>query len=88
MAETWAEQWSVTDGDGSTFTITLKGNGSATRTWQDGEEGSWSDGSDHALVTWTNGWCDRLEIHNGGHRKVATAPGGTEPDNSSPATRV
>jgi len=87
MAETWIGQWDVTDGDGSSFTITLNGNGSATSTWENGEEGTWTDGGDHAVVSWTNGWTDRLEAHDGGYRKVATAPGGSEPDNTSGAVR-
>jgi len=88
MTQSWMGQWAVIDGDGSHFIITLNSDGSATSSYGEGEEGSWEDGGNQATASWTNGWIDHLERHGDGYRKVASRSDGTEPDNTSSATRV
>jgi len=80
-------KWAVGDGQGSTFLITLKEDGSAYRSRGD-MHGAWSYVNGDALVTWDDGWKDAIRHAGSGFEKYAYSGGKSfndDPDNVTSA---
>jgi|SRR5215469_11567034 len=81
--------WTVGDGTGGTFTITLKSDGSAHKT-TGGPNGIWTVVNGEALITWEDGWHDAIRKMGSKFQKAAYSPGTTfsdKPDNVADAEK-
>ena len=81
--------WTVGDGAGGKFTITLKSDGSAHKTIG-GHEGTWTVVNGEAQVTWDDGWHDAIRKVGAKFEKAAYSPGTTfsdKPDNVADAQK-
>lgn len=67
--------WTVGDGAGGTFTITLKSDGSAHKTLGDSGGGTWTVVNGEAQITWDDGWHDVIRKAGSKYQKAAYAPG-------------
>jgi hypothetical protein len=80
--------WTVGDGSGGTFVITLKPDGSAHKTIDSGADGTWTVANGEAQILWTDGWHDVIRKAGTKFQKAAFRPGqalsGT-PDNVADA---
>jgi hypothetical protein len=80
-------KWEAGDGNGGTFTITLKENGEAFRSIGD-VRGKWVYSNGEALITWDDGLHDALRKVGSKFQKSAYAAGKTftdTPDNVTDA---
>ena len=66
--------WTVGDGAGGKFTITLKPDGSAHKTIG-GHDGTWTVVDGEAQITWEDGWHDAIRKAGAKFQKVAYSPG-------------
>jgi len=81
--------WTVGDGAGGKFTITLKPDGSAHKTMGDGS-GTWTVVKGEAQISWEDGWHDVIRKTGSKYEKAAYAPGASlsgKPDNVADATK-
>jgi len=81
--------WTVGDGAGGDFTITLKADGSAHKTMGDGS-GTWTVVNGEAQITWDDGWHDVIRKKGSKFEKAAYAPGASlsgKPDNVADARK-
>ncbi len=81
--------WTVGDGAGGKFTITLKANGSAHKTMGNGS-GTWTLVNGEAQITWEDGWHDVIRKAGSKFEKAAYAPGASlsgKPENVAGATK-
>jgi hypothetical protein len=72
--------WTVGDGAGGTFTITLKSDGTAHKSMGSGSGGTWTVVNGEAQITWDDGWHDAIRKVGAKFQKVAYAPGTTFSD--------
>lgn len=72
--------WTVGDGTGGTFTITLKSDGSAHKTMGERHEGTWLVVNGEAQITWEDGWHDAIRKLGTKFQKIAYSPGTTFAD--------
>ena len=82
--------WTVGDGSGGTFTITLKSDGSAHKTMGERHEGTWTVVNGEAQITWEDGWHDAIRKVGSKFQKVAYSPGTTftgKPNNVADAEK-
>ncbi len=80
-------KWEVGDGGGNNFYITLREDGSATRSLGD-ERGKWVYMNGEALVTWDDGAQDAIRKVGSKYMKFAYSAGKSftdSPDNVAPA---
>jgi len=75
--------WTVGDGMGGSFTITLKSDGTAHKTMGDQPNGTWTVANGEARITWDDGWHDAIRRVGGKFQKVAYSPGTTFSDRPS-----
>lgn len=66
--------WTVGDGTGGTFKITLKPDGSAHKTLGD-SGGTWTVINGEAEIAWDDGWHDVIRKAGSRYQKAAYAPG-------------
>lgn len=66
--------WTVGDGAGSTFVITLKPDGSAHKTAGSGS-GQWTLVDGAAQIAWDDGWHDVIRREGSKYQKAAYSPG-------------
>jgi len=66
--------WTVGDGTGSTFVITLKPDGSAHKTAGSGS-GKWTLVDGAAQIAWDDGWHDVIRREGSKYQKAAYSPG-------------
>jgi hypothetical protein len=81
--------WTVGDGTGGSFTITLKPDGSAHKT-TGGPNGTWTVVNSEAQITWEDGWRDAIRKAGTKFEKAAYSPGHTfsdKPDNVADAQK-
>ena len=81
--------WTVGDGSGSTFTISLKSDGSAHKTLGS-PGGTWTVVNGEAEITWDDGWRDVIRKAGSKYQKAAYAPGASlsgKPDNVADAQK-
>lgn len=71
--------WTVGDGTGGKFTITLKSDGSAHKT-TGGPNGTWAVVNGEAEITWEDGWRDAIRKVGSKFQKAAYSPGTTFSD--------
>lgn len=86
-------KWEVGQGNGDNFYITLRDDGTATRTMNsiDHERGHWEYTNGEAQVTWDDGWQDCIRRMGAQFKKYAYHEGKTfqdEPDNVTNARNV
>jgi hypothetical protein len=67
-------KWKVGDGAGGTFLITLRRDGTATKTLGSAH-GTWTVVNGEARISWNDGWHDVIRRNGGGFQKAAYAPG-------------
>jgi hypothetical protein len=67
-------KWKVGDGAGGTFLITLRRDGTATKTLGS-SHGTWTVVNGEARITWDDGWRDVIRRNGNGFQKAAYAPG-------------
>ena len=82
--------WTVGDGGGATFTITLKSDGSAHKTIGSSSGGTWTVVNGEAQITWNDGWHDAIRKVGAKYQKAAYSPGTTfsdKPDNVADAKK-
>jgi hypothetical protein len=72
--------WTVGDGAGGKFTITLKSDGSAHKTIGDRHDGTWTVVDGEAQITWEDGWHDAIRKAGAKFQKAAYSPGTTFSD--------
>ena len=80
--------WTVGDGAGGEFTITLKSNGSAHKTIGSSSGGTWTVVNGEAQITWDDGWHDVIRRNGSKYQKAAYSPGASlsgKPDNVADA---
>jgi hypothetical protein len=81
--------WTVGDGVGGKFTVTLKSDGSAHKTIG-GHNGTWTVVNGEAQITWGDGWHDAIRKVGDKFQKAAYSPGTTfsdKPDNVADAQK-
>jgi len=78
-------KWVVGDGQGDTFIITLREDGSAMRSRGD-IHGTWTYVNGDALVTWDDGWKDAIRHAGSGFEKYAYGSGKSFNDNPDNVT--
>jgi len=81
--------WTVGDGAGGKFTITLRADGSAHKTMGDGS-GTWTLANGEAQISWDDGWHDVIRKAGAKYEKAAYAPGASltgKPDNVADARK-
>jgi hypothetical protein len=71
--------WTVGDGAGGKFTITLKSDGSAHKT-TGGPNGTWTVVNGEAQIAWEDGWHDAIRKVGSKFQKAAYSPGTTFSD--------
>ncbi len=71
--------WTVGDGAGGKFTITLRPDGSAHKT-QGGSSGTWTVVNGDAQISWDDGWHDVIRKAGSKFEKAAYAPGASLSD--------
>jgi hypothetical protein len=69
--------WTVGDGTGGTFTITLKSDGSAHKSMGPNHDGTWTVVNSEAQITWEDGWHDAIRKVGAKFQKAAYSPGTT-----------
>ena len=79
--------WKVGDGAGGTFFITLKRDGTATKTIGP-THGTWKVVNGEARISWNDGWHDAIRRRGDAYQKVAFAPGRTFSDEPSNVTQA
>jgi hypothetical protein len=82
--------WTVGNGAGGTFTITLKSDGSAHKSIGDRHDGTWTVVNGEAQITWDDGWHDAIRKVGAKFQKAAYRPGTTfsdKPDNVADAQK-
>jgi hypothetical protein len=67
-------EWTVGDGVGGKFTISLKSDGSAHKT-TGGPNGTWTVANGEAQITWDDGWHDVIRKVGAKFQKAAYSPG-------------
>ena len=67
-------QWKVGDGVGGTFIITLKPEGVAHKTKDQGD-GVWTIVDGAVRIAWDDGWHDVIQKTGSGYEKAAYSPG-------------
>jgi hypothetical protein len=72
--------WTVGNGTGGTFTITLKSDGSAHKSMGPKHDGTWTVVNGEARITWDDGWHDALRKVGAKFQKAAYSPGATFSD--------
>jgi len=72
--------WTVGDGAGGKFTITLKPDGSAQKSMGDRRDGTWTVVDGEARITWEDGWHDAIRKVGAKFQKAAYSPGTTFSD--------
>jgi hypothetical protein len=72
--------WTVGDGAGGKFTITLKPDSSAHKTVGDRHDGTWTVVNGEAQITWDDGWRDAIRKVGAKFQKAAYSPGTTFSD--------
>jgi len=77
--------WTVGNGAGGTFTITLKSDGSAHKTLGSGG-GTWTVVNGEAQITWDDGWHDAIRKVGAKYQKAAYSPGATFSDKPNNVT--
>jgi hypothetical protein len=83
----FAGKWSVGEGNGNTFYITLEENGVARKSIGEAH-GTWVYVNGEAQVSWDDGWHDAIRRVGDKYEKFAYAPGGSftsTPDNVTEA---
>ena len=75
--------WTVGDGVGGKFTITLKSDGSAHKSMGPKHDGTWTVVNGEAQITWDDGWHDAIRKAGAGFQKSAYSPGTTFSDTPS-----
>ncbi|HUI43149.1 MAG TPA: hypothetical protein VL523_14395 [Terriglobia bacterium] len=83
-------EWTVGDGAGGKFMITLKSDGSAHKTMGDRRGGTWTVVNGEARITWDDGWHDAIRKAGSKYEKAAYSPGHSfsdEPDNVADAVK-
>lgn len=81
--------WTVGDGSGGKFTITLRPDGTAHKTLGDGS-GTWTVVNGDAQISWDDGWHDVIRKAGAKFEKAAYAPGASlsgKPDNVADARK-
>jgi hypothetical protein len=86
--EKWVGTWAVKDSADHEYHITLKPDGTAEGSREEGMAGSWVGAEDGAEIHWESGWKTKLLEDGNVIRKKAFAPGSDNPANSSTATKV
>lgn len=82
--------WTVGDGAGGTFTITLKPDGSAHKTIGSSSDGTWTVVNGEAQIAWADGWHDAIRKAGSRYQKAAYSPGHSfsdKPDNVAKADK-
>jgi hypothetical protein len=80
-------KWSVGEGNGNTFKITLEENGDASKSLG-AAHGTWTYVDGEARVTWDDGWHDAIRKSGSKYEKFAYGPGKSfsdSPDNVTEA---
>ncbi len=67
-------KWKVGDGAGGTFLITLRRDGTATKTLGSAH-GTWTVVNGEARISWNDGWHDVIRRNGNKFEKAAYAPG-------------
>ena len=75
--------WTVGDGAGGTFTITLKSDGSAHKSMGPKHDGTWTVVNGEAEISWDDGWHDAIRKAGAKFQKAAYSPGNTFSDKPS-----
>ncbi len=88
--ENWAGKWTATDGDGSSYTITLDPSGTAQSGRGEGQQGFWLADAAGARIDWSDGWTDYLVPSTDAVERLAFAPGAPrdeKPESTTPVKR-
>jgi len=72
--------WTVGNGAGGTFTITLKSDGTAHKSMGPKHDGTWTVVNGEAQITWDDGWHDAIRKVGAKFQKAAYSPGTTFSD--------
>lgn len=83
-------RWEVGEGNGENFTITLREDGTASRSLGH-DSGTWKYSNGAAEITWSDGWQDAIRKVGGWYKKYAYAEGKTfadSPDNVANARNL
>jgi hypothetical protein len=78
-------KWSVGDGNGGSFYITLDENGEATKSIG-APHGTWTWVDGEARIAWDDGWHDAIRKVGSKHEKFAYAPGKSFSDDPTNVT--
>jgi len=78
-------KWSVGDGNGGSFYITLEENGEATKSIG-APHGTWTCVDGEARIAWDDGWHDAIRKVGSKHEKFAYAPGKSFSDDPTNVT--
>ncbi|HEY1464560.1 MAG TPA: hypothetical protein VGF44_14180 [Terriglobales bacterium] len=78
-------KWTVGEGNGDTFTITLNRDGTAHKSIG-ATRGTWSVVDGEAHISWNDGWHDMIRKVGTKYEKVAYAPGKSYSDSSDNVT--
>ena len=76
-------EWTVGDGAGGEFTITLNPDGSARKSMGSRSGGTWTVVDGQAQISWDDGWHDVIRRAGGRYQKAAYEPGRSLSDTPS-----
>jgi hypothetical protein len=80
-------KWSVGEGDGGSFYMTLDENGTATKSIGE-PHGTWTYVDGEAHVAWDDGWHDAIRKVGSKYQKFAYSPGKTFTDKPANVTEA
>ena len=84
-------KWKVKDTAGQDFEITLSADGTAKAGRGEGMTGTWKEGGNAAVITWSTGWTTKIVKDGDSYKKTAYGKGQPldgPPTNSSDAQKV
>jgi len=83
----FVSKWSVGDGNGGSFYITLQENGEATKSIGSAH-GTWTYMDGEARIAWDDGWHDAMRKVGSKYEKFAYAPGKSFSDDPANVTEA